>query len=317
MLGFAGSWLAPADIDFAKNGQMVEVGRRSRLSLYCAGSGSPTVLLESGFGGGTAATWMKLQPRLSEVTRTCSYDRAGYGFSELGNNLPRDLNRMVEDLRRMLQGSGEKGPYVLAGHSNGGLIIGAFADRYPEKVAGLMFFDAAVVLDEDRRGEKRAPMDEWLKQHLARIRECGTRAKKGLRPEAGDACVDVNWYAGMRRELAEAEMKNRAKVDFWRAYLSEAESNYTGRLSEQARARLPHRWGQKPVRVFIAHIARTVRDEQQRKNRERGERRQERVCESAQDCVVVRVDTEDHLVHNQAIDRVVEELRTMTGRGRL
>lgn len=53
--------------------------------MYCVGSGGPTVILETGFGGGTYSAWHELQPRLGKVTRTCSYDRAGYGFSELGN----------------------------------------------------------------------------------------------------------------------------------------------------------------------------------------------------------------------------------------
>jgi pimeloyl-ACP methyl ester carboxylesterase len=82
---------------FAKPGRMIPMGKGSRLSMYCIGRGSPTIILESGFGG-TAATWMRLQPVLGELTRTCSYDRAGYGFGQLGSNLPRDLDRSAADL---------------------------------------------------------------------------------------------------------------------------------------------------------------------------------------------------------------------------
>ena len=155
---------------FARPGRMISIGEGSQLSMYCIGQGTPTIILESGFGGGTAATWMRLQPLLGELTRTCSYDRAGYGFSSIGRNTPRDLNRAVADLAVLLKRSGEKPPYILAGHSNGGLMIGAYADLYPERVAGLVFFDAAVVLPEDATfATAPSGMDASLRQRLERI----------------------------------------------------------------------------------------------------------------------------------------------------
>jgi pimeloyl-ACP methyl ester carboxylesterase len=323
LLGGCGSAYAQESI-FAKSGRMVPVGKASQLSLYCSGRGAPTIILEAGFGGGTAATWYKLQPELSKLTRTCSYDRAGYGFSTLGSNVPRDLDHAVADLGILLKQSGEQPPYILVGHSNGGLMIGAFADRQPEHVGGLVFLDAAVVLPDDAPAnstQEQPALDGFLGRHLAQIRRCLARAEKTLIASAGDECVDPNWYSSLPPDLARAEVANRSKADFWRAYLSEAENNYSGKLSGQARALLPHRWPRVPVRIFIASVA--AMDEeaaskafgiavtdgealaQARANRAAGERRQERVCEWSTDCSVTHVPTANHLVHNEALAQVV------------
>jgi pimeloyl-ACP methyl ester carboxylesterase len=252
---------------------------------------------------------MRLQPLLGEVTRTCSYDRAGYGFSRLGSNLPRDLNRAVADLEVLLRRSGERGPYILAGHSNGGLMIGAFANRNRERVAALMFFDAAVALPEDLSfaASDAEPLSESAKAHLEKIRGCLARARTGLVPAVGDLCVDPRWYSELPRDLASAEMANLAKLEYWRAYLSEAENNYASKLSEQARALMPHRWMDLPIRVFIASADR---------NRERAQQRQARVCEGAVDCRVESVPTANHLVHNEALSEVVETARQLVAKAR-
>jgi pimeloyl-ACP methyl ester carboxylesterase len=314
---------------FAKPGKLVSIGKGSHLSMYCIGRGSPTIVLESGFGGGTAATWSRLQPLFGELTRTCSYDRAGYGFSRLGSNLPRDLTQSVADLAVLLRRSGERPPYILAGHSNGGLMIGAFADRHPNSVAAMMFFDAAVALPEDLSltASDSGSIGDSLKAHLERIRNCLARAEKRLVPEVGDNCVDPSWYSGLPADLAAAEIANRAKVDYWRAYLSEAENNYSSKLSEQARALLPHRWMHLPVRVFVASVSQTNDEaaarafgidssdraslENARSSRARGEQRQERICNGAIDCQIERVPTANHLVHNEALPQVVEAARQL------
>jgi alpha/beta hydrolase fold len=74
----------------------------------------------------------------------------GYGFSQLGADLPRNMQHDVLDLHALLKASGERGPYILVGHSDGGHIIGAYADSYPKEVAALIFLDAAVLLDKEQ-----------------------------------------------------------------------------------------------------------------------------------------------------------------------
>jgi len=313
---------------FAKPSKMIPVGRGSQLSMYCVGHGTPTIILESGFGGGTATTWMRLQPLLGTLTRTCSYDRAGYGFSKLGSNLPRDLNQAVADLKVLLKRSGEKPPYILVGHSNGGLMIGAFADLHVKNVAGLVFLDAAVALPEDLSLPPASPtLEDSSRTALDRIRRCLARAERHLAPEFGDECVNPQWYSTLPEDLAAAEISNRSKVDYWRAYLSEAENNYYSKLGAQARALLPHKWTHLPVRVFIASVS-EMGDEsaarsfglniddkaalaEGRAGRALGERRQERICAGVGDCRVKRVPTANHLVHDEVPAQVVDTVRQL------
>lgn len=124
-------------------GQMVDVGGR-QMHLYCTGANldsRPTVILEQGGGGNTLA-WFMVQPELAQTTRVCSYDRAGQGWSEPGP-LPRDGAHISSDLHALLAAAGIPGPYVLAGHSYGGIFIRSFASQYPEEVAGLVLLDSA------------------------------------------------------------------------------------------------------------------------------------------------------------------------------
>jgi pimeloyl-ACP methyl ester carboxylesterase len=144
-LGFAYQSTATAldRRNFAPPGQMVDIGGR-QMHLYCTGTGpagAPTVILEQG-GGGNALAWFQVQPELAQSTRVCSYDRAGQGWSEPGP-LPRDGAHIAADLHALLTSAGIPGPYVLAGHSYGGLFIRAFANAYPEEVAGLVLLDSA------------------------------------------------------------------------------------------------------------------------------------------------------------------------------
>lgn len=121
-------------------GQLIDVGGR-RMHLRCEGTGSPTVLLESGLGDGWLV-WGWVQPRIAARTRVCSYDRAGYGFSDRGVP-PRTSDRIAEDLGRLLNASGVLAPYVLVGWSAGGLHVRAFQAKNPDKVVGLVLVEAA------------------------------------------------------------------------------------------------------------------------------------------------------------------------------
>jgi pimeloyl-ACP methyl ester carboxylesterase len=120
-------------------GQRVDIGGYS-LHLYCTGEGSPTVILEAGFGA-WSTDWATAQPGLSKVTRTCSYDRAGLGWSDAGPE-PRDPEHIAIELHTLLVNAGIEGPYVLAGHSIGGKHIRMFTELYSEEVLGLVFVDA-------------------------------------------------------------------------------------------------------------------------------------------------------------------------------
>jgi pimeloyl-ACP methyl ester carboxylesterase len=120
-------------------GQLIDVGGH-RLHLHCTGSGSPTVVLEPGQGGVSSdLAW--IAPAVAHDSRVCVYDRAGRGWSDAADG-PQDAARIAADLHTLLDRAHVPGPYVLAGHSFGGLYVQTFAANYPDQVAGLVLLDS-------------------------------------------------------------------------------------------------------------------------------------------------------------------------------
>ncbi|WP_156025823.1 alpha/beta fold hydrolase [Sphingomonas phyllosphaerae] len=121
-------------------GRMIPVGDH-RLHLWCAGQGSPTVLLLSG-DGTPSVTMYAAQRRVAAYTRVCSYDRAGLGWSDPASR-PMGLRAQVDDLERLLARGGVEGPLVLAPESGGNVIALAFFRRAPRRVAGIVMVDGS------------------------------------------------------------------------------------------------------------------------------------------------------------------------------
>ena len=120
-------------------GRLVDVGGH-RLHLNCTGSGSPTVVLEPG-AGMSSSTLGWVAPAVARETRVCVYDRAGRGWSDPADTT-QDATQIAADLHTLLHRAGEPGPYVLAGHSFGGLYSLTFAAQYPTDVAGMVLIDS-------------------------------------------------------------------------------------------------------------------------------------------------------------------------------
>ena len=121
-------------------GQLVDVGGY-RLHIHCMGQGSPTVILESGLAN-MSADWANVQPLVAERTRVCAYDRAGIAWSDPGPQ-PRDPTQIADELHTLLGRAGIAGPYVLVGHSFGGLYVRMYAARYSREVVGMVLVDAS------------------------------------------------------------------------------------------------------------------------------------------------------------------------------
>lgn len=126
-------------------GQLVDIGGY-RLHLYCTGeskNGSPTVILEQGLGG-TSPAWAWIQPEVAKETRVCSYDRAGLGWSDSApKGTPRDGQEVAKELHTLLQNANIAGPYVMVGHSFGGLYTLVFAHQYVDEVTGVVLLDSS------------------------------------------------------------------------------------------------------------------------------------------------------------------------------
>ena len=145
-IGCLASWPAAArshavvdDPAYTHAQQLVRIDGARRMNLYCTGHGSPTVVLDAGLGDGTKA-WGLVQPVIARRTRTCSYDRAGLGFSDPSPR-PGTSANAVDDLHRLLAAAGIEPPYVLVGHSLGGMNVKLYAELYPAEVAGMVLVD--------------------------------------------------------------------------------------------------------------------------------------------------------------------------------
>ncbi|HRQ42437.1 MAG TPA: alpha/beta hydrolase [Chloroflexota bacterium] len=122
-------------------GQLVDVGGY-QLHLYCLGEGSPTIILDAA-NMGTVSNWAWIQPELAHSTRVCAYDRAGNGWSDLSPE-PQDTWQNGAALHTLLAQAAVPGPYLLVGHSFGGLFVQAFADMYPDEVVGMVLIEGTL-----------------------------------------------------------------------------------------------------------------------------------------------------------------------------
>jgi pimeloyl-ACP methyl ester carboxylesterase len=144
------------------SGRLVDIGDGRTLYLECIGSGSPTIVLEAGFGSPSKA-WVDVQETLGRITRTCSYDRAGLG-SSLAIPGVHDANDEIHDLERLLAAARIERPYVLVGHSYGGLLARLFARAHPDDTAGV------VLVDSMGRNQTRRAMRVWPKSVAPGVR---------------------------------------------------------------------------------------------------------------------------------------------------
>lgn len=152
-----GCFLTASGCAHAALGRKVDVGG-FRLRLQCAGTGSPTVVMDSGLGD-TIETWAEVWPGVKEFTRVCVYDRAGLGRSDRGP-VPRTSQRIADELRALLVISQVPGPYILVGHSFGGLNMRLYAAQHPDQIAGLVLVEATHEDYPDREKKLRSLADK-------------------------------------------------------------------------------------------------------------------------------------------------------------
>ena len=146
MVGFAQPNAAPAIAEdqrllpYAQPGELVNVGGR-RINLRCTGEGGPVVVLMAGLLS-WSFIWYKTQPVIAQKTRVCAFDRAGYGFSDPAPK-PQVISEVVDDLHAALKAASIPEPYVLVGHSLGGLEARIYSQRWLKEVAGMVLVDTS------------------------------------------------------------------------------------------------------------------------------------------------------------------------------
>jgi len=236
-----------ADMVYARPGRLVDAGG-FRLNLYCMGSGSPTVVFDSGWGD-WAPAWSKVQTQIAKWTRACSHDRAGTGFSEPGP-LPRTSVRIAEELRAALHHAGIRGPYILVGSAFGGDNVRTFADLHINEVAGLVMVDAdpgdlepEAMREEAHRGHAGIPAD---------LRECRNAI---IEHKGQPLCPQQFFFRGLPEAEWSPELNAKVleiaqtKVAMYDAYASEMEQTPADETWLQQHRRS---FGSRPIRVLTS-----------------------------------------------------------------
>ena len=222
-------------------GQLVDVGGH-RLHLHCTGSSGPTVVLQPG-GGDFSSVMAWIAPAVANQTRVCVYDRPGRGWSEPTGS-PQDATQVATELHTLLQRGNVPGPYVLAGHSFGGLYVLAYADRYPDEVAGMVLVDStnpATEADPAKATAYDGGSHDAITERLAALGAAAARV--GLVRLVGSF-----GYADLPPQARDEVRAKTATADYASGWIDEfVQANASG-----AEAALLTDLGDKPVVVLTA-----------------------------------------------------------------
>ena len=238
-VALAQSAVAPIKIDdsvYASAQRLVQVEPGRHLNLYCKGTGSPVVVFDSGLTDETAV-WGLVQPAIARKTRTCSYDRAGIGFSDPSPHAGTSQN-IANDLHRLLRAAGERPPYVLVGHSYGGLNVRYFASKFPTEVVGMVLVDPSA---EDYFDQMNKQHPQWHQQRLlARLSvlgDCALGARTGFIPESAlyKKCINPP-DPRMSEAINAAHLTAYLRPGFQNAQRSEESNLLLGVSADQVRA---------------------------------------------------------------------------------
>lgn len=213
--------------EFAAPHRLVDIGGR-RLNLACSGSGSPTVLFEAP-SAAAAWHWWAVQPKIAAKTRACAYDRAGYGFSDPGP-LPRHGAAIARDLDNALRAARLPGPYIVAGHSAGGIYAQLFAGRRRNEVVGLVLVDPSIIYQDKRMATIFGAGAGSVAGIQARVQRCLTAAEAGgaaVRDPTFNECVAPNASAETRRE--------GLRPSLWRTQKSELDTLFSQTSDQRMR----------------------------------------------------------------------------------
>ena len=223
LLGGGGTASAQSKVSeaSAQPGQLARLPDGRRLNFRCTGNGSPTVILEGGYGA-TSLAWTRVRAQVERANRVCTYDRAGYGFSDPGP-LPRDGASIARDLDRGLRAARISGPFILVGHSAGALYVRLLSNRRPLEVVGMVLVDPSVEHQDTRFAEMFGPGAGGVAPIRRKAAACLEAAERKQLPSA---------EPGLQNCAAKPRPDQPAKVNAARLAESVRASTWSTQVSE-------------------------------------------------------------------------------------
>jgi pimeloyl-ACP methyl ester carboxylesterase len=279
-------------------GQMVQVGNH-KMHIYCTGinrEGSPTVILIPG-GRQIYSTWIRVQPEISKLTRVCSYDRSGLGFSEPNVDIKTNVD-VADELHQLLKNAGVSGPYIIVGHSLGGFYARVFAKKYSEEVKGLVLVDSNLDVQQDMEKKfRKQKRPFWLRaktQMMGKLMEWSQYV--------GFKRIMMQCYPGFFGVASEDKVGraiNSLPSNIQSKYNSELKTDYTY-LKES------NNFGDLPLRVLYADRSAKRMDPYLENKAEEFQRNQVHMSTNSK---VVRVENSGHFIQIDHPRIVIEQIK--------
>jgi pimeloyl-ACP methyl ester carboxylesterase len=207
---------------YPPQGELVDIGG-FRLHLNCIGQGTPTVVMDAG-GGAPSIAWGLVPSEIAKLTRVCTYDRAGFGWSDPNLRTPRSSQQSVDELHLLLTKAEINPPYILVGHSLGGVNMRLYASQYPEDVVGLMLVDSSHENQMTSELWRRTKMLSWLYQVLRVVSQVGVLrfiGEMNLLPILEGIKQEIQKYPLEVQALFDAFKSFCYRPDYWATASSE------------------------------------------------------------------------------------------------
>ncbi len=207
---------------YPPQGELVNIGG-FRLHLNCNGQGTPTVVMDAG-GGAPSITWGLVPSEIAKFTRVCTYDRAGLGWSDPNPRISRTSQQSVDELHLLLTKAGINPPYILVGHSLGGVNMRLYASQHPEDVVGLVLVDSSHENQMTSEMWRRIKMQSWLYQVLRVVSQVGVLRLIGemnLLPILEDIKREIQKYPLAVQTLFDTYKSFCYRPDYWATASSE------------------------------------------------------------------------------------------------
>ncbi|MEP1001263.1 alpha/beta hydrolase [Leptolyngbya sp. SLC-A1] len=203
-------------------GELVDIGG-FRLHLSCIGQGTPTVVMDAG-AGAPSITWGLVPSGIAKFTRVCTYDRAGLGWSDANPRSSCTSQKSVDELHSLLNKAGINPPYILVGHSLGGVNMRLYASQYPKDVVGLVLVDSSHENQMTSEMWRRIKMQSWFYQVLRVFSQIGVLRLIGemnLLPILEDIKQEIQKYPLAVQTLFDTYKSFCYRPDYWAAASSE------------------------------------------------------------------------------------------------